>query len=114
MDSWFMLTPLIKSLHSKGLTVIGMVKDLNQKYIYGDKWLTLVALKELYKKSTPAANSSDKRILSSVIVEIEPGIRAKIVFVRNIHQKRQWLALPVLIALCLMKRLFAVTACAGI
>ena len=93
MDSWFMFLPLIKSLHNEGLTVIGMVKDLNQRYIFGGKWLTLMTLKDLYKKSNPVADSSDKRILSSVMVEIEPGIRAKIVFVRNIHQKRQWLAL---------------------
>lgn len=93
MDSWFMLPPLIKSLHNERLTVVGMVKDLKQKYVVGGKWLTFVTLKDLYQKSNLVANYADKRILSSVIVQIEPGIKAKVVFVRNIHQKRQWLAL---------------------
>ena len=32
MDTWFTTEPMIKSILSKGLDVIGMVKQLNQRY----------------------------------------------------------------------------------
>ena len=47
MDTWFTTEPMIKSILSRGLDVIGMVKQLNQRYIYHDKAYTLPQLQTL-------------------------------------------------------------------
>lgn len=63
MDSWFAQAPLMRELMEKGLHVIGMMKDIKQRYQFDDKRLTL---RELYG-SLPKPKSSD--ILGSVIVQ---------------------------------------------
>ena len=47
MDTWFTTEPMIRSILSMGLNVIGMVKQLNQRYIYHDKAYTLPQLQTL-------------------------------------------------------------------
>jgi hypothetical protein len=37
MDSWFTQAPLLRNLMAQGLHVIGMVKDMKQRYVQGDK-----------------------------------------------------------------------------
>ena len=49
MDTWFTHQPLIK-IEEQGLDVIGMVKNLNQRYLVNGK---RVSLKELYRLATP-------------------------------------------------------------
>lgn len=34
MDTWFTHAPLVEKIHSKGLFVIGMVKQLKQRYLF--------------------------------------------------------------------------------
>lgn len=48
MDSWFTQAPLIQVITNKGLDVIGMVKQLKQRYQYEGEQLTL---SELYRKA---------------------------------------------------------------
>lgn len=88
MDSWFTHLPLLRELHQEGLFVIGMVKAMKQRYRWGDEWLTL---KELYQVAKP--DFGRKQILASLLVELEPGLSCKIVFVKHRHKKREWLAI---------------------
>ncbi len=45
MDSWFTQAPLLRQLNAMGLPVIGMVKEMKQRYHLDGK---LITLKELY------------------------------------------------------------------
>lgn len=87
MDSWFTHAPLLQLLHNHGLSVIGMVKALKQRYQVGHEQLSL---QQLYQRAKP--NLSHKQILCSILVRLEYGVAAKIVFVKHRHKKREWLA----------------------
>lgn len=47
MDTWFTTEPMIRSILTKGLDVIGMVKQLNQRHPYKDKTYTLPELQSM-------------------------------------------------------------------
>ena len=87
MDTWFTSEPMIKSMLHEGIDVIGMVKDINQKYHYNGE---LHTLKEL-KKALPKVKN--KSILGSVITKTKKGIPVKIVFVANRTNDSKWLAI---------------------
>lgn len=87
MDSWFAQAPLMRELMARGLHVIGMIKDVKQRYRFGDQRLTL---RELYA-SLPKSKSSD--ILGSVTVQTACGLPVKLVFVQNRNRRREWLVL---------------------
>jgi hypothetical protein len=89
MDSWFTFASLIKAITGQGLDVIGMVKNANQRYRFGNRSLSL---KELYQVATPVA-AGKKGILRSVRVQMTPDIPVLIVFVRNHTKKNEWLAI---------------------
>jgi hypothetical protein len=89
MDSWFTFTPLIKAITRQGLDVIGMVKDSNQRYRFGNRSLSL---KELYQVATPVA-AGKKGILRSIRVQMTPDIPVLTVFVRHRTKKNEWLAI---------------------
>lgn len=93
MDSWFTTPPLIKNIQAQGLDVIGMVKNLKQRYLYGDQ---RVSLKELYTLATPTEGK--KSIIRSIHTTQSNGVDIKIVFVRNRNKKSEWLA--ILITAC--------------
>jgi hypothetical protein len=88
MDTWFTHQPLIKKIKDQGLDVIGMVKNLKQRYLINDK---KVSLKELYQLASPIQGK--KGILRSIQTTQANGIPVKIVFVRNRNKKREWLAI---------------------
>ena len=88
MDSWFTQAPLIQTITDKGLFVIGMVKQLKQRYVYEDGRYTLP---ELYKKAKPAMGKKD--ILGAIQVTLDNGIPAKILFIRNRNKRSEWLAI---------------------
>ncbi|KGR77163.1 IS4 family transposase [Ureibacillus manganicus] len=88
MDSWFTQAPLIKTVTDKGLFVIGMVKQLKQRYLYNGQRLTFP---ELYAKANPSMGKKD--ILGSIHVTLENGIPAKILFIRNRNKRSEWLAI---------------------
>jgi len=87
MDSWFTHAPLLRALTDKKLNVIGMVKDLKQRYSYDGHKLSL---KEIY---TTIPKNPKAEILGSVVVETPCGLPLKIVFVKNRNNKREWLAI---------------------
>jgi hypothetical protein len=88
MDTWFTHQPLIKEIKDQGLDVIGMVKNLKQRYIVKGK---KVSLKELHQLASPIQGK--KGILRSIQTTQANGILVKIVFVRNRNKKSQWLAI---------------------
>lgn len=93
-DSWFSFPATIKNVLDQGIHVICMLKSMHRVYYgYNGKQLTLNALYKTVRKKRGKA-----RILSSVLVSLGTNgngedIQAKIVFVRDRRNKKQWLAL---------------------
>lgn len=87
MDTWFTTEPMIKSILSKGLDVIGMVKQLSQRYNYKDKAYTLPELRKF------VTFDGARSIFGSLCVTTKNGIPVKIVFVRNRNKKSECLYL---------------------
>jgi hypothetical protein len=88
MDTWFTQQPLIKNIKDQGLDVIGMVKNLKQRYLVdGDR----LSLKELYRLATPIKGK--KSLLRSIHTTQANGVPVKVVFVRNRNKKSEWLAI---------------------
>lgn len=85
MDSWFTHESMIRSILDEGLDVIGMVKQLKQCYQYKGGSYTLHQLRRLLPEHSPGNQ------LGSVIVKTKSGIPVKLVFVKNRHNKRDWL-----------------------
>lgn len=88
MDSWFTQAPLIQEITNRGLFVIGMVKQLKQRYLLNGERLTL---DQLYKLAKPHMGKKD--VLGSIYVTLDNGIPVKILFVRNRHKNSEWLAI---------------------
>jgi hypothetical protein len=89
MDTWFTHAPLIRAVLKRGLDVIGMVKDTNQRYqVHGRN----LSLKELYKE---ASMKKFKRtnVLRSITTTLSGDILVKIVFIQHRSKKREWLAI---------------------
>lgn len=88
MDSWFTHAPLIQAIKAKGLDVIGMVKNTNQRYRVNLRYLSL---SELYNAAFPVIGC--KGILRSIRTELVPNIPVIVVFVRHRTRKNEWLAI---------------------
>ncbi|WP_157685501.1 hypothetical protein [Paenibacillus donghaensis] len=76
MDTWFTRAPLIEEIHRKGLFVIGLVKDLKQRYRYADGLASLTPLHSICRKTQKRGD-----ILGSVYAQLPCGIPLKIEFV---------------------------------
>ena len=87
MDTWFTTEPMIRTILSMGLNVIGMVKQLNQRYTYQDKAYTLPQLQIL------ARVGGARNIFCSLCVTTTAGIPLTMVFVRNRTRKGECLNL---------------------
>ena len=88
MDTWFTHQPLIKNIKEQGLDVIGMVKNLKQRYfVEGER----VSLNELYRLAAPLHGK--KGLLRSIQTTQANGVPVKMVFVRNRNKKSEWLAI---------------------
>lgn len=89
MDSWFTEVPLISAVRKLNLHVIGMVK-LSQKrfYTYQEKQYTLHQLRKKIKSASRHSN-----ILGSLQVKLKTGIKAKLVYVVNYNNRKQFLVI---------------------
>ncbi|WP_182540714.1 IS4 family transposase [Fontibacillus panacisegetis] len=87
MDSWFTQAPLLRQLTSRGLPVIGMVKEMKQRYFVQGQRKTLCEVFQCLPKS------DSKDIQGSMVVHTSCGLLVKLVFVRNRNKKREWLAI---------------------
>lgn len=85
MDSWFTHEPLIKSFLDEGINVIGMVKQIRQKYTLKGKEYDL---KELRKMLPKYRNGN---IIHSILVATKNSIPIKLAYVQNRNKKRNWL-----------------------
>ncbi|MBU4540597.1 MAG: transposase, partial [Firmicutes bacterium] len=85
MDSWFTHEPMIRAILDEGLDVIGMVKQLKQRYHYKEGFYSLSELRKRLPKHTPGNQ------FGSIIVKTKNGIPVKLVFVRNRNKKSDWL-----------------------
>lgn len=85
MDTWFTTEPMIQSILDLGLDVIGMVKQLKQRYYFNGKEYTLPELQK-FVRYNGASN-----IFGSLYVTTKNGIPVKIVFVRNRNKKSEYL-----------------------
>jgi hypothetical protein len=87
MDTWFTTEPMIQSILAEGLDVIGMVKQLNQRYNYKGKAYTLPQLQKF------VSFDGARNIFGSLCATTKNGIPVKIVFVRNRNKKSECLYL---------------------
>jgi len=87
MDTWFTTEPFIQKINELGLDVIGMVKQLRQRYEYNGR---LLNLRKLFQ-AIPNKKRGD--IICSAIVKTKREITCKIVFIRNRNCKRDYLAI---------------------
>lgn len=87
MDTWFTTEPMIQSILKLGIDVIGMEKQLKQRYYFHGKLYTLPELQKFVNFGSP----SD--IFGSLHVTTKKGIPVKIVFVRNRNKKSECLYL---------------------
>ena len=87
MDSWFTTEPMVKSILAEGLDVIGMVKQLKQRYHYKGKSYTLSELRKFVRFD------GERNIFGSVCVTTKSGIPVKIVYVCNRNKKSEYLCL---------------------
>lgn len=87
MDTWFTTEPMIRSILAEGLDVIGMVKQLKQRYRYKGSSYTLPELQKF------VSFDGARNIFGSLCVTTKNGIPVKIVFVRNRNKKSECLYL---------------------
>ena len=87
MDTWFTTEPMIKEVLAEGLDVIGMVKQLKQRYNYKGRAYTLPELRKFVRFD------GARNIFGSLCVTTKNGIPVKIVFVRNRNKKSECLYL---------------------
>lgn len=87
MDTWFTTEPMLTKILQCGIDVIGMMKQLKQRYYYHRTAYTLSGLRRFVRFE------SGKNIFGSVIVRIKTGIPVKIVIVRNRNKKSECLYL---------------------
>ena len=77
MDSWFTTEPFVKSLSDLGQDVIGMVKDMKQRYYYNGHLYTLPQLAKI------AMDRSNNRLYRSLMVRTRKHhLPVRIVFAR--------------------------------
>lgn len=87
MDTWFTAEPMLEKILETGIDVIGMVKQLKQRYNYQGKAYTLPELRRFVRFD------GSKKIFGSIIVTTKTGIPVKIVIVRNHNKKSECLYL---------------------
>ena len=87
MDTWFTTEPMISNILETGLDVIGMVKQLNQRYNYRGRTYTLPQLRKFVQFDNM------KNMFGSIVMTTKGGIPVKIVIVRNRNKKSECLYL---------------------
>lgn len=87
MDSWFTQAPLLRELTDHGLSIIGMVKEMKQRYVLNGKRLSL---REIYQNLPKDKKSA---VWGSALVTTTCGLPVKLVFVQNRNKRREWLAI---------------------
>ena len=88
MDSWFTEAPLIGEIRKLNLHVIGMVKLSKKRfYEYQGKQYTLHKLRHFI------TTHKRRNILGSLQVKLKTGMKAKLVYVVNYNNRKQFLVI---------------------
>lgn len=87
MDSWFTNEPMLQNMKSQDLDVIGMLKDMNQRYHLNGTWYNLKELRSKLK------SSDFNGVIGELHVQTKHGIDVKLVFVKNRNKKKDWLVI---------------------
>ena len=87
MNTWFTTEPMVKAVLETGFDVIGMDKQLKQRYIYNGKKYGLPSLGRCVDFS------GARNTFGSLNVTTKSGIPVKIIFVRNRNKKSEFLYL---------------------
>lgn len=89
-DFWFSNPAQITAIHSKDMDVIAMIKKSSRiKYSYRGEQLNI---KEIYSRNKKRRGRSKYLLSVDVMVGKENPIPAKIVYVRNKANRKDWLA----------------------
>ncbi len=91
MDSWFTQPPLIQSICSRGLQVIGMVKNDKKRYLVKGNRIDLKAL-YMAASQVEGKNRNILRYIHTHLVAGDP-VPVQVVFVRHRTRKKEWLAI---------------------
>ena len=88
MDSWFTEVPLISEIRKLNLHVIGMLKLSSKRfYEYEGKYYTLHQLRKFIKAQLRS------NILGSLTVKLKTGMKAKLVYVVNYSNRKEFLVI---------------------
>lgn len=87
MDTWFTTEPVLAKILEAGPDVIGMVKQLKQRYNYQGRFHTLPELRRF------VLFDNGKNIFGSIVAATKTRIPVKIVIVRNRNKKSECLYL---------------------
>ena len=87
MDSWFTNEPMLQNMKAQDLDVIGMLKDMKQKYKLNDEWYSLSELRRKLK----ARDFND--VIGELHVKTKTDIPVKLVFIKNRNKRKEWLVL---------------------
>jgi len=88
MDTWFTTEPFITRLSTLGIHVIGMVKDLKQRYCYNGRFYTLPQLAKIARD-----RNSHRQYRSLLVKTRKQDIPVRIVFVQNRNKRSELLYL---------------------
>lgn len=88
--SWFTHEEFVRGVKETGLDVIGMLKDIGQKYVYKDKTYSLKGLEKLICKENISKIGS---VLGSITVNTKNCLTVKLTFIKNRNKKREFLAI---------------------
>ena len=89
MDTWFTHEPVLLGVRKLGLHVVGMVKQLNQRYFIDGEKYTLNKLLGKARRTT----MSRADIIGSILVHTKAGIPVKIVFIINRNNRKEYLTI---------------------
>ncbi len=88
MDSWFTTDPFVKKLRDMGLHVIGMVRNVKQRYLYQGWFFTLP---QLAKRAVREKAGTPYRSLA--VRTGKHNVPIRIIFVQNRNNKSKFLYL---------------------
>lgn len=84
-DSWFTVSTIMKKFEGK-IDIVGKVrKNANTRYLYNNQWITINEIYQSIKKRPGLF-----LWLADPVVQMKNGIKVKLVFARNINNKKDW------------------------
>lgn len=84
-DCWFTVSTIMKKFEGK-IDIIGKVrKNANTRYLYNNQWVTINEIYQSIKKRPGLS-----LWLAAPVVKMKNDVKVKLVFARNVHNKKDW------------------------